>query len=255
MVIRLDQPSINGESTRSMLDVRTFGGLTLRLDGKPITGVVTQRRQLALLALLAVAGEEGMSRDKLLAYLWPEKDTESARHILNQLLYAQRLNAGDGGLFLGRKTLRLNPELIESDVQQFEQELAADRLESAIALYRGPFLDGFHLSGGQEFEQWVEGQRKMFARKYAECLEELARRAEALGNPAEALRWLGRRQEADPLDATATVRLAEALIQRGDRPSARRVLRGHQELIRKHMDIEPDPVVVRLEQDLSSRRV
>jgi serine/threonine-protein kinase len=237
-----------------MLDIRVFGGLTLRLDGKPITGVVTQRRQLALLALLAIAGEEGMSRDKLLAYLWLEKDIEAARHILNQLLYAQRLNAGDGGLFLGRKTLRLNPELIESDVHQFEKEIAADRLESAIALYRGPFLDGFHLSGTMEFERWVDEQRRAFARKYVECLDALARRAEALGNAAEALRWLARRQEADPLDAAATIQLARAIVERGDRPAALRLLRNHQELVRKQMQAEPDPTILRLEQELASQR-
>ncbi|HEV8357847.1 MAG TPA: hypothetical protein VGQ17_13935, partial [Gemmatimonadales bacterium] len=125
-----------------MLRLRAFGGLTLRLDGTPITGVVTQRRQLALLALLAVSGDEGMSRDKLLAYLWPEKGTDASRHILNQLLYSQRQHAGDAGLFLGRKTLRLNPALIESDVQAFDGALAAGEGERAVAQYRGPFLDG-----------------------------------------------------------------------------------------------------------------
>jgi DNA-binding SARP family transcriptional activator len=61
-----------------MLQLRTFGGLTLQQDGENITGVATHRRQLALLALLAVAGDEGMSREKLLAYLWPEKDRNGA---------------------------------------------------------------------------------------------------------------------------------------------------------------------------------
>ena len=72
-----------------MLRLRTFGGLTLaRDDDPPMTGAATQRRRLAILALLAVARDGGMSRDKILGYLWPESGLDQARHTLNQLLYA-----------------------------------------------------------------------------------------------------------------------------------------------------------------------
>jgi DNA-binding SARP family transcriptional activator len=237
-----------------MLQLRTFGGLTLRLDGTPITGVVTQRRQLALLALLAVSGEEGMSRDKLLAYLWPEKDSEASRHNLNQLLYSQRQHAGDAGLFQGRKTLRLNRALIESDVQDFEAGFAAGLVERAVTQYRGAFLDGFFLPDAAEFDAWVEQQRKRFARRCAEGLEGLARSATAAGDLAGAVRWLERRQEIDPLDASAAVSLAEALVRSGDRPAALRALRAHSELVRERLEVEPDPAVSRLEKSLSARQ-
>src|SRR4051794_26861648 len=91
-----------------MLRLRTFGGLTLSRGEENLTGAVTQRRRLALLALLAVARDTGLSRDKLLAWLWPDSDAERARHVLNQLLYAQRRQVGDAALFTGQKTLRLN---------------------------------------------------------------------------------------------------------------------------------------------------
>jgi DNA-binding SARP family transcriptional activator len=235
-----------------MLRLRAFGGLTLRLDGTPITGVVTQRRQMALLALLAVSGDEGMSRDKLLAYLWPEKGTDASRHILNQLLYSQRQHAGDAGLFLGRKTLRLNPSLIESDVHAFETAIAAGEAAQAVAHYRGPFLDGFFLTDAAEFEAWVEQQRQRFARRCAEALEGLGRAASAAGDFPAAVRWLQRLQEMDPLDAGAAVGLAEALIGSGDRPAALRTLREHQELVRKRLDVEPDRKVSLLEERLAA---
>ena len=235
-----------------MLRLRAFGGLTLRLDGAPITGVVTQRRQMALLALLAVSGDEGMSRDKLLAYLWPEKGTDASRHILNQLLYSQRQHAGDAGLFLGRKTLRLNPALIESDVQAFDAASAAGEPERAVAQYRGPFLDGFFLSDAVEFESWVEQQRQRFARRCTEALEGLARATTAAGDLAGAVRWLQRLQEMDPLNARAVVGLAEALVRSGDRPAALRALRGHQDRVRRELAVEPDPAVSRFEETLSA---
>ena len=53
-----------------------------------LTGAATQRRKLALLVLLASAGERGVSRERLLTYLWPESDSARARKSLAQLLYA-----------------------------------------------------------------------------------------------------------------------------------------------------------------------
>ena len=234
-----------------MLQLRTFGGLSLRLDGTAITGTVTQRRRLALLALLAVMGEEGMSRDKLLAYLWPEKDAESSRHILNQLLYAYRRLAGCEGLFLGRKTLRLNSAMIETDLEVFEAGFASGNLERAVSTYRGPFLDGFFLPEAVPFEDWVTGQRDRYARRVAEALEQLARRALEQNDLDAEVRWRHLAVELSPLSGTTVLALAETLSRRGDRPAALRVLRVHRERVRKELQAEVDPVMVSLEQRLA----
>ena len=130
-----------------MLRLCTFGGLTLSRGTEDLTGAITQRRRLAILAILAVAGRQGLSRDKLQAYLWPESDADRARHVLNQLIYAQRRQVGDESLFLGQKTLRLNPTVMWADVAAFDSALAAEDLEGAVDLYRGPFLDGFFEGG------------------------------------------------------------------------------------------------------------
>src|SRR6476469_3125928 len=50
--------------------------------GPPLTG-----QALALLAILACAGERGVARDKLLAILWPESDASAASHRLSQLVH------------------------------------------------------------------------------------------------------------------------------------------------------------------------
>ena len=138
-----------------MLQLRTFGGLSLTRGSENLTGAVTQRRRLAIFAMLAAAGDVGVSRDKLVAYLWPESGTERARHVLNQLLYAQRRQVGADALFLGRKTLRLNPAAIWTDVAAFEQASGAGDLEAAVALYRGPFLDGFFLKDAADSSDGV----------------------------------------------------------------------------------------------------
>ena len=136
------------------LRLRTLGGLAVDGDPRPALGAATQRRPLALLALLASARERGVSRDKLLGYLWPESSEEKARHLLNQALYALRRNLAADDLFLGSSELRLNPGALGADMREFEEALDRGDPERAAAIYAGPFLDGFFLSA----RAWRRGQ-------------------------------------------------------------------------------------------------
>src|SRR4051812_7833200 len=130
-----------------MLHLKTFGGLSVESDGIPGTGAAQQRKTLALLALLAVAGQRGLSRDKLIACLWPETDAERGRGLLNQACYALRRDLHARDLFLGSIQLRLNPAVISSDVESFSSALEQNDPAGAAECYTAPFLDGFYLNG------------------------------------------------------------------------------------------------------------
>src|SRR5882724_13340813 len=116
-----------------MLHLKTFGGLSVDIDGTPATGAAQQRKTLALLALLAAAGQRGLSRDKLIAALWPETDAEHGRGLLRQACYALRRDLSAPDLFLGSIQLRLNPAVISSDVESFTSALAEHDPTQAVA--------------------------------------------------------------------------------------------------------------------------
>lgn len=223
-----------------MLRLCTFGGLTLSRGAEDLTGAITQRRRLAILAILAVAGRQGLSRDKLQAYLWPESDADRARHVLNQLIYAQRRQVGDESLFLGQKTLRLNPTVMWADVTAFETALAEEDLEGAMELYRGPFLDGFFVKEAPGFERWVEDQRAGLARRAMAALTALAERAGGTGNHRAAAEWLRRAAAIDPYDSRAALALVQSLAAGGDRAGALVAARRHEELLREELGVAPD---------------
>jgi DNA-binding SARP family transcriptional activator len=235
-----------------MLRLRTLGGLTLARGSVDLTGAVTQRRRLAILAVLAVAGPQGWSRDKLQALLWPESDAANARHVLNQLLHAQRRQVGFEGLFLGRKTLHLNPELISTDLAEFEAALAGGDSETAATVYGGPFLDGFFLKQAPEFDRWVDSQRSRLARKYLGAVGALARRAAGDGRPADAAGWWRRALEADPFDTPAALGLVESLLAAGDRLGALREGRRYTALVQTELGVPADPRIGELLTRLSS---
>ena len=227
--------------------LRTFGGLSLTGESGPVTGAATQRRKLALLAVLATGGERGVSRDRLLALFWPESDAEHARHALTQSLSALRRELGAENLFLGTADLSLNPAGIESDVAALGTALARAEFERAVALYVGPFLDGVHLDhahASPEFERWVEVERSRLAGLIAEAVERLAIGATERHEHRRAVEWWRRLAALDPYSSQIASGLMRALIAVGDSAGALRQAEIHATLLREELHMEPDEAVL-----------
>jgi Tol biopolymer transport system component/DNA-binding SARP family transcriptional activator len=220
--------------------------LFLERDGQRLSGAASQPRRLALLALLASAGEHGMTRDRMLGMLWAESDEDRARRGLNQALYALRQEVGADEIFLGTRDVRLNPDLIASDIAAFALAVKAGRLEQAAAEYIGPFLDGFHISDAPEFERWMEEERAGLARDHATSLQRLAQRAGERGDRAEAAEWWRKLAAQDPLNARVAIGLMEALVAAGDRSAALHHARVYEVLLEQELEAPPDVEVVAL---------
>jgi DNA-binding SARP family transcriptional activator len=221
-----------------MFRLQVFGGLSL-LDaaGSP---AVTQRQRLALLAVLAIAGERGVSRDKLLLYFWPDSTAEHARHALEQLLYALRRQLSADAI-TGPDPLRLNPAFISSDVDDFGRALARGAPAEAVALYAGPFLDGFYLDTGGAFEDWVSGERRRLADDHTMALYRLARQAGDGKQITQAIGWWQRLAAADPHSERAALGLAAALEAAGNWAGALEQLEAYKVLVTRELRIAPTP--------------
>ncbi len=231
--------------------LKTFGGLAIVApDGTGPAGAATQRRRLALLAVLAAGGEAGVTREKLLGLFWPDLEEERARAALAQALYALKQGLGSNEIVLGTASLRLNDAVLASDVGRFRRALAGRRWADAAECWTGPFLDGVVLPGLDEFERWAEHERTVLTREAVECLERLAREAQTAGDDAGAVRWWQRRAAADPLAAAGAVGLMEALAAAGDRAAALRHARLYEGLVTAQLDLPPDPAVVALAERL-----
>jgi TolB-like protein len=237
-----------------MLQLRALGTPVLEVGNGPARGVACQRKALALLGLLAVAGERGLSRERLLAYLWPETATDRASHRLTQLLYIIRRDFQADDLFLGAADLRLNSALLTSDIATFTDALARGDYATAVSAYGGHFLDGFFLDDAPEFERWVDGERARLAHRYGEALEALARAAEREGDQIGAAEWWRRRVDCEPLNGRAVARCMEALDCVGERGEALRLGRAHETRMREDLDALPDPEVLTIMARLRSER-
>jgi DNA-binding SARP family transcriptional activator/tRNA A-37 threonylcarbamoyl transferase component Bud32 len=219
-----------------MFRLGTFGGLVLTDAAGDV--VMPQRRRLAFLALLAAAGERGLSRDKLLGYLWAESSSENARHALEQLLYSMRKQVSEP-LFQGTDPLRLDTRAVHADVVDFARAMAANDPARAVTVYRGPFLDGFYLAGEPEFERWAEGERTRLAAEHAEALRRLAAEAHALGRQTVEIDFRRRLASGDPLGERAAVALVRALVEAGDWAGAVRYAREYEARLREELPGAP----------------
>ena len=227
-----------------MWRLRTFGGLAIE-NGRIEAAAATRRRPLALLALLAVAGTRGMRREKVVSLLWPESDEERGRNSLSQALAALRRDMAEDDVVVGTVELQLNPSLMTSDVAEFEGALASSDLERAVALYQGPFLDGFFVKDSAEFERWSDEQRRRLHQMYFGAIQRLARQADERHETQAAVTWWRRLASLEPTNAAAALGLMEALAAAGDRAGALQHYRVHQELLRQDVGVEPEPDVQR----------
>lgn len=224
--------------------LHTFGGL--RLENAERSAEVTPRpRALALLAILAVAGQKGVSREQLLGVLWPESDPDRARHALSQTLYSLRrdLNAQ---IVLSTPELRLDREQVTSDVGSFRDAVAERRWRDAAELYAGPFLDGFYLADAAEFERWVESERAAFTVDALRAIEIVATEDAAAGASEQSLDGWRRLTRFDPINSRVAASFMELLLARGDRAAALAHGKAHIELLHRELDTEPDAAIEQL---------
>lgn len=228
-----------------MFRLRTFGGLSLTEPGGGRPRGELRRSWLALLAVIAAGGERGISRDRLLALFWPERDEERARGSLKQALYSLRSELGAPALLLGSDALRLNASCVVSDVGDFEVALRAGDHARAVELYQGTFLDGFHIANG-EFGRWQEEQAADLAFRYRGALSALAQDAESRLDHPGAARWWRALVAAEPLSAAATLSLMKALAKSGDRTAALEHARSHEQQVRRDLETAPDASVTAL---------
>jgi DNA-binding SARP family transcriptional activator/TolB-like protein len=215
-----------------------------------VTGAAAQPRRLAVLALLARAGRSGVTREKILALLWPDEAEDRARRSLNQAVYSLRRDLGAEDALIGTKDLRLNLDVIEVDVVEFQQAFETNDVDRAVRVYTGPFLDGFFVPRAPDFERWVEAERSALARDYAVALERVATGATQKGDTAGAITHWRKLAATDPLNGRVALSVMRALVAAGDVNGALQHARLHEALLDQELGLPPDSEIAAFAREL-----
>jgi predicted ATPase/DNA-binding SARP family transcriptional activator len=159
------------------LELTTLGGLTLSYDGVPLTGLASSKAE-ALVVYLACA-KRTQPREVLADLLWDDLPLERARGNLSVLLTSLRKKLKDyfqitrtSVAFDASQPYVLDAQELETTLTRAQAEAQSPRgqavllsgemtarLEQALELYKGPFLQGF-ASQAENFEAWVSGEQE-----------------------------------------------------------------------------------------------
>ena len=196
------------------IQLRLLGSTELLApDGGRIDAVLAQPKRLALLAFLAVDKPVRLHRrDALLLLFWPDADEAHARGALSQALAFLRRQLSVGVIVTrGTEEVGLDHALLATDVQSFEA--AADAGEHARALkhYAGGLLEGFHVSGCRDIDDWLTAERERLRERAVRAAKALSRLAEQSDDKSTAVVAARHALLLAPLDESAAVRVLAAL--------------------------------------------
>lgn len=225
--------------------------------GDPIT--VRSRKGTGLLACLALADGNPVSRDHLCALLWSDRQTAQARASLRQLLVDLRQDFGHASYVLDTATdgaISFYESAVVSDVAEFQRLRRADdrqSLEQAFALRRGQFLEGLAPENAA-YADWLEDNRRVLDNLWCEATARLLRVLEREGDHRQSLDVAGRLLSIDPLCELAHQSVIRAHIAMNNRSLALRHYQEFREKLDRELGAEPDALTQQIVQDGSAQR-
>jgi len=220
---------------------RLLGGFALEIEERAYAAPKPKKAGM-LLAYLALHPPHSASRQLLADVLWEDSEPDRRLFNLRQLLAVMRRESPELARVLvaqDRQMLSLDAERVFVDVDEFRR-LAKSTPTNAVDLYQGPLLAGLDLD-------WVIPIRAELERIYVAALESIADSS----NSRQAVGWLRRAIEADPLSEPLQQKLLIRLAESGDIAGINVAYRRFQINLHKEVNAAPSEETKRLYQRLS----
>ena len=246
-----------------MLHLYTFGGLRIERNGQPLQLPTHKARDL--LAYLITFRDRPHPRPVLAGVLWPDLLEEKARRRLSDTLWRVRRVLGDY-VMADEECIWFNADLpcwldVDDFVVKSQTPMPKSRkgepeagvwdlvigdLRDAVALYRGPFLDGL-------YHDWVLLERERLHGLYLEVLGRLLELHKHVGHYESALTIAQRIVAAEPLHEAAHRELMRLYHLLGRDAEAVAQYHRCREILRQELDVAPAPETEALYHILSRR--
>jgi DNA-binding SARP family transcriptional activator/predicted ATPase len=219
-------------------------------------------KQRTLFALLALAQNQTVSRDRLVGDLWPEAPPDRAEH--NVEVYVSRLRKyfppthAEIALETAPRGYRLRIDESRNDLRQFERlvaqarrerrgnrtALAVSLFEQALALWRGPAL------ADVANEPAVAAHAALIDDLRVDAAQERLELEVAMGHTREVIPKIERLLAEHPAREELLELLMLALYRAGRQSDALRAYRRFRSALVEQVGIEPGPKVAALEREI-----
>lgn len=244
-------------SGRGRLELTLFGDFRASLaSGEALA--FPRRKSVALLACLAQSPGKVHTRSRLVGLLWGDSSEDQARASLRQTLTGLRKvlqSVAPPPLMSSGDKLWLDPDAVAVDVARFEVLARAEttaELERAVALYRGPFLDGYALRNA-DGDQWLSAERDRLRCLLMTVLDRLLERRMLAQDWHRSTQIAEMLLSHDPLREDAHRNLMRIYAQRGRRNLALRQYQLCREALAHELGVPPEPATEQLFQEIQSQ--
>lgn len=253
------------------LSLSFLGPFQAKVDDNPIPESRSKKIE-ALLVYLAMESQIAHRRETLVGLLFPDLPDDMARTNLRQTLTRLRraikdAKADPSFLLSSRETTQLNPHAnVSLDVNEFERQLngcsrhrpqlmtdCADcigQLETAVSLYTGPFLDGFFIEDGIDFDDWILVHRERLHQQAVAAFQTVANHYEHRGEFAPAQQFAERLLEIEPWDESVQRQLLRLLAYQGKRNVALAKYETFKTRLYEELGVEPIVETRQLQQQI-----
>ncbi len=243
------------------LALETLGGFRVVREGLPVPAAAWRSQKARdLLKILVARRGAPVLREMLMEALWPGVDVAKSANRLSVALSTVRSVLAPGKRRDSDRYVRadgvavaLMLEHVVVDVEEFLAEAseglelhaaglsaeAGERLEHAIALYRGDFLEE------DAYDEWAGPLREEARAVHADVAHTLAEDAAAAGRYDEAAGYSLRVLDRDRYDERAHLGLVTSLVARGRHGEARRAYRAYCRRM-DEIEVESAPFPVRV---------
>jgi ABC-type transport system substrate-binding protein/DNA-binding SARP family transcriptional activator len=242
---------------KDALKIYTLGGVHLFRGNDSLSSLKSHKAQ-ALLIYLA-CGQRSYSREVLADLLWDERSQSQASSNLRYLLSNLRKQLGDY-VTVTRKFAGINPEsdiwldaaVLEKGLHTVQQQgglssaSVMEEVRKLLTLYKGEFLEGFHVSDCRGFEDWLIRERERMHRLVVDALHDLVGYELQSGDYKAGIRDAARLLELDPLMEAGHRQLMRLLACSGQRGAALEQYERCWELLQEELGVEPEPLTQEL---------
>ena len=152
------------------IDINLLGTFSVHMAGKAL--FFPYQKPQFLLAYLVAEGRT-VYRGHLASLLWPDRSEHHSRQNLRQALASLKNLFGESFddlfvstrqtiEFIGYEQCNIDTENLKNAVHFTPSVNSGRNGPSLQDLYRGPFCHGFHVAGGNKFDEWLESRQQEF---------------------------------------------------------------------------------------------
>jgi DNA-binding SARP family transcriptional activator/predicted ATPase len=240
------------------MNLQLLGSPTISLPNRLVPTFKTAKA--AALFYYLVTTQRTYSRATLATLFWGDMAETKARVNLSKALSELREQVGDY-VTIATQTVAFNDALpYELDVSTFLAVSPPHELGDALAvlqaradLYRGDFLEGFHVRNAPDFEQWLLVERERLRSAAVQLFANLATGYQQSGQLPDAINTVRQLLIIEPWREEAHYQLMELLAHTGETQAALRQYEWCRATLADELAIEPGVAITRLHAQLRAK--